>query len=630
MTSNVFDKNKYCLALLSILFFTLAIQLPKEAFSNYDPETNSMSWSEPAVQITEENYTFLSGFSGQIGTLHGMSDRHLDELSANLPYLAKLGGGSIPGGLSDDELCGSQYHDDPQFFDLGGGMVLSSCKVDIAHGSYATYNVNTRVYSADTGWGDVQAMDPDDNYSMNSINYYDLGAGLALAAWKKAVGHGSYATFNHLNRILDLNVSSLEWSEYQAMDPDDNYISNTMRFFDLGNGVIIASWAKAVGHGSYSTYNVLDRTLDINSSDLAWSDWQAMDPDDSYILDTMRYYDLGSDFVLGVWEKTVGHGSYATYNLSTRILDVNSSDLMWSDFQNMDPDDSYIRNTANFYDLGDGFVLAFWEKTVGHGSYATYNVLTRIMEVDSSGPEWGDFQAMDPDDNYIRFTIAFSDLENGLFMAHWEKSVGLGSYATYNHENRILNIGSSEPAWSASQRMDPDDNYRRWSMVYFDLGYDLILASWAKAVGHGNYATYNHLTRMFNLGSPELGWSDYQAMDPDDWYVLNTRIFVKVTGIDIEDGTVVHAIQCAWKNDIQGYLSRHLLLLLPEEPEPGDLNNDGCVDIGDLNLLLNIIRRLAEPDPNIDYDLNDDGVVNVSDARTLVTLFDNPRGAPCQ
>jgi 2',3'-cyclic-nucleotide 2'-phosphodiesterase (5'-nucleotidase family) len=63
-------------------------------------------------------------------------------------------------------------------------------------------------------------------------------------------------------------------------------------------------------------------------------------------------------------------------------------------------------------------------------------------------------------------------------------------------------------------------------------------------------------------------------------------------------------------------------------PAPaGDLNNDGCVDRTDYRLLLMAIRD-GGTDPNL-HDSNGDGAVSFADARSLVLLFDNPRGAPC-
>ncbi len=60
----------------------------------------------------------------------------------------------------------------------------------------------------------------------------------------------------------------------------------------------------------------------------------------------------------------------------------------------------------------------------------------------------------------------------------------------------------------------------------------------------------------------------------------------------------------------------------------GDFNNDNCTDRDDYNILMGIIRNGGSSDSI--YDLNGDGAINRADARTLVGLFTNPRGAPCQ
>ena len=65
---------------------------------------------------------------------------------------------------------------------------------------------------------------------------------------------------------------------------------------------------------------------------------------------------------------------------------------------------------------------------------------------------------------------------------------------------------------------------------------------------------------------------------------------------------------------------------LPPEPLAGDFNEDGCVDRSDLNLILAEVRTNSG---DLGFDLNEDNALNIADARFLVTLFTNPRGAPC-
>jgi len=61
---------------------------------------------------------------------------------------------------------------------------------------------------------------------------------------------------------------------------------------------------------------------------------------------------------------------------------------------------------------------------------------------------------------------------------------------------------------------------------------------------------------------------------------------------------------------------------------PGDLNNDGCVDLTDLNLLL-ANRGNPASGPSDPMDLDGDGWITVLDARILVTLCTNPYCAAC-
>lgn len=58
----------------------------------------------------------------------------------------------------------------------------------------------------------------------------------------------------------------------------------------------------------------------------------------------------------------------------------------------------------------------------------------------------------------------------------------------------------------------------------------------------------------------------------------------------------------------------------------GDLNNDGQVDIADVNYLNSILNTPANG-PNDARDLNHDGVINALDARILVTLCTYPHCA---
>ncbi|MCO7227278.1 fibronectin type III domain-containing protein [Pleionea sp. CnH1-48] len=66
--------------------------------------------------------------------------------------------------------------------------------------------------------------------------------------------------------------------------------------------------------------------------------------------------------------------------------------------------------------------------------------------------------------------------------------------------------------------------------------------------------------------------------------------------------------------------------LIPDAQVPGDFNDDGCIDIDDMRILLDAIRAGSNDSK---FDLNGDGTVNSRDRRTLIGLYTNPRGARC-
>jgi Dockerin type I domain len=64
-----------------------------------------------------------------------------------------------------------------------------------------------------------------------------------------------------------------------------------------------------------------------------------------------------------------------------------------------------------------------------------------------------------------------------------------------------------------------------------------------------------------------------------------------------------------------------------DEDARGDVNEDGCVDRTDADIILHNVRAGSEEPED---DINGDGVINRADARAVVRLFKNPGGAPCE
>ena len=97
---------------------------------------------------------------------------------------------------------------------------------------------------------------------------------------------------------------------------------------------------------------------------------------------------------------------------------------------------------------------------------------------------------------------------------------------------------------------------------------------------------------------------------------------------DYQD-SIVAANDSGWQEGCTGLIAKEIVFIGQAEPPaiPGDFNGDNCVDRADYGILMADLRDGEPNDPA--HDLNEDGVVNIADARYLVTLFTNPRGAPC-
>jgi hypothetical protein len=62
-------------------------------------------------------------------------------------------------------------------------------------------------------------------------------------------------------------------------------------------------------------------------------------------------------------------------------------------------------------------------------------------------------------------------------------------------------------------------------------------------------------------------------------------------------------------------------------PRRGDLDGDGCVDVGDVDIVLSHRNEPLSACP--ECDINGDGEINVNDSRAIVLLCDYPRCEPC-
>jgi hypothetical protein len=109
-----------------------------------------------------------------------------------------------------------------------------------------------------------------------------------------------------------------------------------------------------------------------------------------------------------------------------------------------------------------------------------------------------------------------------------------------------------------------------------------------------------------------------------------------LSGTPLESGNFVFTIEATDSDDLaKGYeqitVSKQYSLNIIgqpviEEPTPGDLNDDGSIDINDLNLLKSLFGQAAAP--NDPADVNADGVINVLDYRKTIQLCTKPRCLP--
>ena len=59
------------------------------------------------------------------------------------------------------------------------------------------------------------------------------------------------------------------------------------------------------------------------------------------------------------------------------------------------------------------------------------------------------------------------------------------------------------------------------------------------------------------------------------------------------------------------------------EPDPGDINDDGSIDVNDVTILVDLL--LAGGDLPANADVNGDGMVNVVDVTVLIELLLNSK-----
>jgi hypothetical protein len=88
----------------------------------------------------------------------------------------------------------------------------------------------------------------------------------------------------------------------------------------------------------------------------------------------------------------------------------------------------------------------------------------------------------------------------------------------------------------------------------------------------------------------------------------------------------------SWNCEAEGLVAgpndRIVMTVAGSMPREFDFNGDGCIDVADVQRVIDEAQR---PEPrDLAFDVNGDGAVNIADARALVLVSDNPGAAPCE
>jgi photosystem II stability/assembly factor-like uncharacterized protein len=423
-----------------------------------------------------------------------------------------------------------------------------------------------------------------DNNSPPIIRKPGIGDGTsALAFAPSDASCETYAFGNNHSQVFLTTDGGNSWNS--IIDPASHVCCiEDLAFQPDNSSIIYATVGGYPNHKLIKTSNAMDPTptwIDITPTGMSTGPFSLLvDP-----RHTRHVYMGGFD---GVWHSTNGGATWVQTGPESGLPHVAVTDLE--------------ANTL-------GNIYAF---TFGRGAYklaATRDV--RYLIGDRDGFHSGDAVDVPPQSQLVLDLIASrapEDDDVDLDVGGVNRPVGM----THNFTmpaNAELTSAYVEFTFRGSEHVHND------GILYQDPAYPLILFQDLLGFEPQDNVSYTLTVDLSNVPVRTGGVTvpgGYYTGGPDDYRNLLPELADGQFDMVFIDDVVI---------DYSELTIQYVLSL------EGDLNADNCVDRTDLRLILADMRGRSNIDAS--YDLNGDNVFNIADVRYLVTLFTNPRGAPC-
>lgn len=423
-----------------------------------------------------------------------------------------------------------------------------------------------------------------DNNSPPFIQKPGIGNGTSALAFAPSVTSClTYAFGNNHSQIYLTVDGGANWNS--IIDPNSNVCCIEDLAFQPNNpNIVYATVGGYPNHKLIKTTNALNPTpnwVDITPAEMTTGPF-------SLLVDPLHADHVYMGSMRGVWHSRNGGITWEHMGYETGLPHVAVTDLE--------------ANTV-------GNIYAF---TFGRGTYklaTTRNIKYLIGDKDNFHP--GDAVDVPPQSQLVLDLIASrapEDHDVDLDVGGVNRPVGLTHNFTVPPNAQIVNA-FVDFTFRGSEHLHND------GILYQDPNYPLILFMDLLGFEPEDNVTYTvkiDLSKVpIRTGGVTIPGGHYTG-GPDEYRNLLPELSDGAFDMVFIDDTTVD------------YSELTIQYVLPLE---GDLNGDSCVDRTDLQAILADIRGTSNL--NATYDLNNDSNFNIADARYLITLFTNPRGAPC-